>query len=263
MENLNHASLDRQRLGELSALGLQLLHFFDVGASNGVWSSQVAEDYPNATYDLFEPLADHVPSYLEKLESRLATNPRFRLHKVALGSVCKRATLYRYPNPAGSTALALGRTPPDTTCVEVEMLTIDYVVRESRLPVPQVLKIDAQGCELDILKGATDTLPALDVLLLECWLTRGYGTSTPLLVEVMDWLRDFNFYLWDFGNPWRDARGSLYAQDCFFLNARCKVSPLRPELSMGHPAHSAARPPGFTNRLFGKLEHFFTTTRSH
>ena len=62
------------------------------------------------------------------------------------------------------------------------MLTIDYVIEEFRLPVPQVIKMDTQGCELSILQGATRTLPQVDVLLLECWLDASlWPTTTPLL----------------------------------------------------------------------------------
>jgi hypothetical protein len=104
------------------------------------------------------------------------------------------------------------------------------VVEEFRLPIPQVIKMDTQGCELNILQGAAKSLAKVEVLLLECWLTRAYGPSTPLLLEVADWLQGFDFHLWDLGNAWRDSAGVLVAQDCLFLNARSKVSRLRDEL---------------------------------
>jgi FkbM family methyltransferase len=238
-ENPNHAAIDRQRLAFLCQLGVPLRHFFDIGASNGVWSVQVSADFPDATFDLFEPLVDHVPAYREKLEPRLASHPGFRLHKFALGPECQKTQFYLYPTPVSSTALPLQYVPPDAKCLEVDMLTIDYVVQEFRLPVPQLIKVDTQGCELSILEGARRTLPQVEVLLLECWLTRGYGKTTPLLGEVAEWLRDFNFYLWDLGNAWRDPSGTLIAQDCLFLNARSKISQLGAEL---RPATSVTAP---------------------
>jgi FkbM family methyltransferase len=180
---------------------------------------------------LFEPLIDHSVVYRQKMEMTLSKHPNFRLHKVALGEECKRAPMYLYPeNIVGSTALALDATPVDARRVEIDMLTVDRVIEEFRLPIPHVIKMDTQGCELSILQGATKTLPLVEVLLLECWLTRAYGPATPLLLEVADWLRQFDFYLWDLGNPWRDPSGVLVAQDCLFLNARSKVSRLQEEL---------------------------------
>jgi FkbM family methyltransferase len=222
---------DRERFRHLRKLGLNLQHFFDVGASNGRWSSRVSQDFPRATFNLFEPLIDHSASYREKMETTLSRHLNFRLHKVALGAECKKSGMYLFPeNLVGSTALPLGSTPSDARHIEVDMLTIDYVVEEFKLPVPQVIKMDTQGCELSILKGATRSLPEVEVLLLECWLTRAYGESTPLLLEVADWLREFDFHLWDLGNAWRDPAGVLVAQDCLFLNARSKVSRLQNEI---------------------------------
>jgi FkbM family methyltransferase len=222
---------DRERFRHLRKLGLELSHFFDVGASTGRWSSRVAQDFPHGRFNLFEPLIDYSTDYRSKMETTLARHPGFRLHKVALGEECRRATMFLYPgNLVGSTALPLGAKPPDAERIEVDMVTIDYVIEEFRLPLPQVIKMDTQGCELSILQGGTRTLPQVDVLLLECWLTRAYGPTTPLLLEVAEWLREFDFHLWDLGNAWRDPAGVLVAQDCLFLNARTKVSRLRDEI---------------------------------
>src|SRR5207248_188845 len=102
----------------------------------------------------------------QKMDTTLARHPGFRLYKVALGSECKKACMYLYPeNLVGSTALPLGATPPDARQVQVDMLTIDYVVEEFQLAIPQVIKMDTQGCELNILQGAVKTLPQVEVLL--------------------------------------------------------------------------------------------------
>jgi FkbM family methyltransferase len=222
---------DRERFRHLQKLGLDLVHFFDVGASIGRWSSRVSQDFPHGTFNLFEPLIEHSEEYRRKMATTLARHPGFRLHKVALGAECKKTTMFLYPdNLVGSTALPLGVTPPAAREVAVDMLTIDYAIEEFRLPIPQVIKMDTQGCELSILQGAAKSLPKVEVLLLECWLTRAYGPSTPLLLEVAEWLRRLDFHLWDLGNAWRDSAGVLVAQDCLFLNARSKVSRLAAEL---------------------------------
>jgi hypothetical protein len=141
--------------------------------------------------------------------------------------------------------------------IEVDMLTVDYVVEEFRLPVPHVIKIDTQGCELSILQGARKALPQIEALFLECWLTRAYGPSTPLLGEVAEWLRDFDFYLWELGNPWRDGDGTLVAQDCVFLNARSTASRLHQELSTRPKSASASRLPAReAEPLFNRIRDF-------
>lgn len=222
---------DRERFRHLQKLGLPLRHIFDIGASNGRWSSRMSQDFPHARFTLFEPLVDHSDKYGLGMKTTLARHPRFQLYKVALGPECRKTKMFFYPdNVVGSTALPLEYEPPDAKAVEVDMLTIDYVVEEFQLGVPQAIKMDTQGCELSILRGGTRTLPKVDVLLLECWLTRAYGPTTPLLLEVADWLRQFDFHLWDLSNPWRDDSGVMVSQDCLFLNAHSKVSRMKNEL---------------------------------
>lgn len=251
---------DRHHFRHLRELGLEIRHFFDIGASNGNWSHSVSEDFPEASFELFEPLIDHAPDYRVKMDWVLSQHPGFRLHKVALGPEARRATMFLYPhNLVGSTALPLENLPRGAHRVTVDMLTLDYVVDEFQLPVPQVIKMDTQGCELGILQGARNLLPKVDVLLLECWLTRAYGKPTPLLLEVADWLRDLDFHVWDLGNGWRDADGVLVAQVCLFLNAHSAVSKLKYEPSRfrkvdGEQPRQAAGPAWFY-RLRQKLWH--------
>ena len=221
---------DRRGLGLLKTLGLEVKHVFDVGACKGEWTRHIRMDLPDATFDMFEPLADHAQELGALLQQNL-DSPNVRLHKFALGAENKKTRMFLYPdNLPGSTALELEVAPQHARQVEVEMRTLDDVVQRLELPSPDLVKIDAQGCELNILQGARKTLTQTNVLLLECWLRRGYGKPTPLLVEIVEWLKELDFYLWDLAGQWRDSTGTLVSQDCFFVNARCPISPLREEL---------------------------------
>ncbi len=189
-------------------------------------------DFPEATFDLFEPLLEYCPAFGDRMELRLI-GPRFRKHAVALGAKCGRAQMQVCTEDfSGSTALPVSGPVPGFKSVEVEMRTVDHLVESGEAPVPQVIKIDTQGCELEVLKGAQRTLPGVSVLVLECWLVRDYGPRTPLFLELAGYLRRFDFHLWDFADQWRNAEGVLVTQDCVFLNARCNISRLA-----GEPRH--------------------------
>jgi FkbM family methyltransferase len=221
---------DRRCLAQLRKIGIAPKHFFDIGACNGSWTRHIGLDFPEATFDMFEPLTDHAPALRERLEPT-ADGVKRRLHRVALGPESKQTRMFMYPdNLAGSTALELGYSPENANAVEIQMLRLDDAIPKLGLPVPNFIKMDTQGCELTILEGARQTLPHVDVLLLECWLTRAYGPKTPLLLEIGDWVRQFDFHLWELADHWRDEAGNLVAQDCFFVNARCQASPLHKEL---------------------------------
>jgi FkbM family methyltransferase len=221
--------LDQLRLEHLRSLGLPMRHFFDVGASNGSWSTIMTRLFPDATFDMFEPLVDLAPSYRIEMRSNLELFPRLRLHKFALGQQRQRLKMYLDTNnPASSTALNWRTAPAEIARADVDMITLDEAVRELDLPAPDVIKMDTQGGELDVLKGATRTLPRVKVLLLECWLWRAYAQDTPLLLEIANWLRQFDFHLWDFGDDNCHA-GVPNTRDCIFLNADCEISPLKSE----------------------------------
>ena len=221
--------LDQVRLQQLEKLGLGMRHFFDIGASNGSWSSTMDGLFPGATFDLFEPLVDLAPAYRDEMRANLARLPRLRLHKVALGEKRQRLKMYLdTSNPANSTAIDWRTAPAEMARAEVEMTTLDDAVREFKLPQPDVIKMDIQGGELSVLKGARKTLPHTKVLLLECWVWRAYAQDTPLLLEIANWLRDFDFHLWDLGDESR-YEGELNTKDCLFMNANCEISPLKNE----------------------------------
>jgi FkbM family methyltransferase len=245
--------LDRRCLAQLKKIGIEPRHIFDVGACNGAWTRHVRLDFPEATFDMFEPLAEQ-PLLRERL-NQTADGTRCRLHQVALGPQTRHTRMFMYPdNLPGSTALELGFAPENAHAIEIEMLSLDDAIQKLGLPRPDLIKMDTQGCELSILEGARQTLPAVDVLLLECWLTRAYGPKTPLMLEVAEWLREYDFHLWDLADQWRDAAGNLVAQDCFFLNARCKASPLQndPRRFREQPENPPAPEPGWRKTL-GRL----------
>lgn len=221
---------DRRGFCQLQKLGVNVDCLFDIGASNGCWSHRVSADFPGARFELFEPLVDEIPEYRRVMDWHVAEHPQFHVHRVALGAECKRTTMHLTPDAHGSTALALnGSVPEGWRPLQVEMLTLDAAIEQFGLPVPQIIKIDTQGCELEILRGAEQTLPMVELLLLECWLARSYGPATPLWLELADWLHQREFHLWDIGHGWRAADGTLISQDCFFLNRRSVASRLRNE----------------------------------
>jgi FkbM family methyltransferase len=227
--NTDFLEFERERIAYLAQNGIKLDSFFDVGASTGCWSYWCSKEFPNARFDMFEPLVDHVPFYKEQFAVHTKDRPNLHLHKVAVGAKCGNIEMVVYSDAVSSSALNSSYVPPGGKRVQSELVTLDHAVESLNLPIPRVIKMDTQGGEMQVLQGATKILPKVDLLLCECWLTRGYGPSTPLLIELAEYLQQFGFYLWDFGGHYRDDAGRLVSQDCFFLNARNRLSPLKPE----------------------------------
>jgi len=69
-----------------------------------------------------------------------------------------------------------------------EMVRLDTLVQSRELPWPDFLKLDTQGSELLILKGAPECMAHARVILMEVAL-HGYNSGAPLIAEILEFLR--------------------------------------------------------------------------
>lgn len=216
--------IDYQRLKSFKERGFNPTCIFDVGASNGSWSNRISAIFPEASFHLFEPLADLESNYANKLEAILQEHPNWKLHKCAVGKEDEIVKFYRSRNSSyGSTSLKV-QQPDRYDIFELPKVSLDKVIEEYDLPKPDLIKADTQGGELDMLKGCEKHLPDVQLLLLETWLSKGYGQSTPLIHEIMGYLLPFGFYLFDLGGCYRDGNNNLISQDFFFVNKNSELA---------------------------------------
>lgn len=207
---------DKEKLTRIKQLGFSPTCICDIGASNGSWTKSISEVFPDATFHMFEPQAEN-PEYKLGLLEVVNSNIKCTLHSLALGSESAKLSLSISPNPLGSSLLVEESSNYFPSSTTVDVIPLDQMVKQSAIPYPQLLKLDVQGYELEILKGATEVLKHAEVILVESWLVRGYGSKTPLLLELSQWLAQHGFFLFDFSGNYRDERGILVSQDCFFV----------------------------------------------
>ncbi len=140
----------------------------DVGASRGQFALHAAYRFPDATILCFEPL----PQSREALNKVLGE--RVRVYPTAVGAEAGTAQINVSAQDDSSSLLPIGArqvaefpgTGPETT-LDVNVITIDSVVTDD-LAGPILLKIDVQGFELDVLRGATNVLERIDEIFVEC-----------------------------------------------------------------------------------------------
>jgi FkbM family methyltransferase len=218
-------SHEREFLQKLLGAGYRPEVVFDVGASTGIWSEAIATALPDATFELFEPLAAHSP-YSGGLAECLGRLQRAHAHEVALGEengeqlICVTRDLY------GSSLRDRGDIPETRERIPVKVFRLDDYVKENRLPSPDIVKIDCQGAEDSIIRGGINTVCRADILFLETWLVRAYGPKTPLLTEVIELLCPLSFTIVEIGEKFFDERHRLYSVDAFFCSERL-ISKLR------------------------------------
>lgn len=207
---------DRILFTNLRNAGFTPRSVFDVGASNSCWSRVFEGVFPGVEVHMFEPLVDFKPNYKQGCESALALKPNFLLHKVLLGRNEGPMTFYTDAAGHGASILVSQATKFFPEKVEAQMYRLDSFRQQNGFSCPDVLKIDVQGGELDVLAGADESLREIKLVEVEVWFRRGYGSQTPLFHEVIDFLRQHGFLLFELGEAFYTANHELYCCDSFF-----------------------------------------------
>jgi FkbM family methyltransferase len=201
------------------ALGFDPRTIFDIGSAVGGWSGTIVGVFPSAQFHLFEPLADLKPSYKHGCDRFLGTYPNFSLHKIALGD--RDGTVTIYSDSPGVSASVLP-TSCNAYLPEKETVPIARLLRyadDHDVPRPDLVKIDVQGGEMLVLKGAGELLDTVQVLQAETWLSREYGPDTPLFHELLEFLENRGLQLFELGDRFYTDAHRLYAMDAFFLRS--------------------------------------------
>lgn len=141
------------------AWGLSIRCFFDVGANIGQTSRAALSAFEAATIYAFEP---H-PETFRTLRS-LITDPRFVPCNTAVGDTSEAVMLFDYGPGSVMNSLAKNAqfaTRFDTKAgkeISVPCTTIDNFCEQHHIESIDILKIDTEGLELVVLRGAKNVL---------------------------------------------------------------------------------------------------------
>ena len=100
----------------------------------------------------------------------------------------------------------------------IKLTTVDEMRRSGALPDVDYLKIDVQGLELRVLRGARETLPQTTGIELEAHFRPLY-VGQALLPEIVQYLRDQGFVLRDL-RPQGPFEGEVVEVNAFFSRKR-------------------------------------------
>lgn len=160
----------------------------DVGANEGLFGQYLRGAGYRGRIVSFEPLS----GAFAKLEVASARDPKWECVPTALGAFQGQATLNVAANWASSSLLPMeprhSAAEPRTAYVgkeECSVVPLDDLLPKLLRPTERVyLKLDVQGSELDVLRGAERTLAQTDALDVELSLVPLY-TGAPLFGDVV------------------------------------------------------------------------------
>lgn len=189
----------------------------DVGAYRGDWTSMCKHIFPAARVLMIEPQE----ARKDDLKRVLTEFPDVALECALAGSE-KRAAVGFYAVDSASSVLPEVETnrPP---AVFLSMRTLDAIVEATPFEHPDFIKLDVQGYELEVLKGAKESLISVEAVLMEVNLIE-INKGAPLFHEVVGFMAEKGFQLYDICSFFRRPYdGALWQVDAIFVK---KSSPL-------------------------------------
>ena len=131
------------------APGVHVATIFDVGANVGQSALDFSRTFPEATIWSFEPFEAPFRELV-----RATVGKRVRCFKLALGSEPGTASVVPDPQSTDSTIVAAADAEPDDRVEAVEVTTLDHFTEEHAVDHVDLLKVDTEGFDLEVLKGA-------------------------------------------------------------------------------------------------------------
>jgi FkbM family methyltransferase len=179
MDNLKKFLIDIQQRG------LEINTVYDVGAWTGGWSRDMKHSVlPSSDFILFEGN----PERAEQMKSTGFTCFGTVLSKPGTDSV----NYYSSAGTGDSYYRENTENYDNIAPIQLPCTTIDLIVKKYNLPVPNFIKIDTQGSELDILSGAESILDKVDIIYTECPIVP-YNIGSPNIQDYLNFFKEHDF----------------------------------------------------------------------
>ncbi len=203
----------------------QALTIFDVGAHVGESSLTFRKLFPNASIHCFEPL----PACFDKLQNTFKDDRSVNTFQLALSNRVGIETFH--VNRTNQTNSLLPRANESVNWVSLEisetinqiqvpLSTLDIFCQEKGIDQIDILKIDAQGSDLEVLKGAQKLLSnkkvkwiLVEIIFVPLYEGQGY------FHEITAFLAGFGYHLFDFLAPAYAEDGRLAWADAIYCNS--------------------------------------------
>lgn len=197
--------------GFLKERGLTPATVIDVGVCYG--TPELQEGFPQAHHIRFEPVAELEPR-MQALTARYGGE----YHMLALSD--RPGTLPLHVPPGAVQAATLARPNAEhTRMVPVE--TLDRVLAGRDLAGPVLIKTDAQGYDLNVMKGGLQVLARTDVVVMEVNMFAPAGDAAlGDFATIVGWMQEHGFAVYDIlSYQTRPLDGALGYVDLAFVRA--------------------------------------------
>ncbi len=202
-------------LEDIRERGIDFRYILDVGANLGEWTRLAKEVYPDSVFYMIEPLSE-----MEANLSKICIDfPGTKYFSNAAGNKMGEHILTTWGDDlSGASCLKEENEYLMSLNKQriVKIITIDSLIESGQINVPDLVKLDVQGFELEALKGATKLFGYTEAFILETSLFE-FTQGTPILSEVIKFMSERGYEIYDFpGFLRRPYDGALAQIDVCF-----------------------------------------------
>lgn len=195
----------------------------DVGANNGQFAKSVRKAMPAVKIVSFEP----IPNECDALKTAFKGDQNYKVHQLALGS--EKGETKFLVNDFSPTSSLLEQSDlqkeyypvtGDSKEIDVVIDRLDNVINIGSADQNVLLKIDVQGFENEVIKGAEGALDQIAMIYVECSFKEFYK-GQPLFNDVYNLLFSKGFVFRGIGDQlMAGAKGEPTQIDAIFINKK-------------------------------------------
>ena len=197
---------------------ISLEQIIDVGAARGQWTRECMAVWPGADYFLIEPQEEN----WDRLKRLQNEHRQVKFWIGGLGGAPGSMDLYIHDEQSSFLRSEFSQST-DSQLLKVEIRTLDSFMEAGDIAAPDLIKLDVQGYEIEVLKGAERCLESAELLLIEVSYRKIYEKS-PLAHEVVSWVGQRGFRILDIctytQRPWD---GELAQSDILFARESSRL----------------------------------------
>ena len=212
--SLSRASAAAKKMfRHLDQIGFNPRVVLDIGANNGEWSWVGADYFPGTIFRLIEPQVEMAP-FLDRF-CRSQADARWLL--AGAGGAVGEQTLTIWDDFQGSSFLPAREAELASAGKQrvIPLVTIDSLIEEGWTPMPDMVKLDIQGLELEVLRGAGRCFGQTELFVVEVsfFETEGY----PPFVDIVSFMAENGYVVFDIVDLKRLPNSALLQADFCFV----------------------------------------------